>query len=343
MDPSIEGMPYWDVTVDEASDPVFNDKYLGSFPGVGPNSTLEDGAFAGWTVPGNFSLAYWANYSLGSAIPYGGSLDVYDGNPGGFLRSPGNYLNSSVVTRYGSMFSYAEADFQACITDAVTLYDWTFCIHLGTTADGANVTKTSTPGVLPQGLHPGPHIILGGTLAGSPVAVGGDFEDVSSSPNDPLFMFHHANMDRSRMWYQQQHPVLAPVFWGFPATNDTGFARNNGNRYYGIDLHDTADSNWPFTKTNLGLGKGGPEDDVALTHAGLLCLLSGDAASYVYDDILEHTQCGQEGCSTPSSTLPSHGYPDDDDSSAPRVSGGIVMFTLLVNAVTGLAVLLSAA
>merc|ERR1711988_943237 len=44
------------------------------------------------------------------------------------------------------------------------------------------------------------------------VQVVGDMYDPISSPNDPAFMFHHANIDRFLFAWQKRHSNLAPLY-----------------------------------------------------------------------------------------------------------------------------------
>merc|ERR1712113_268240 len=48
----------------------------------------------------------------------------------------------------------------------------------------------------------------------------GDMMGVATSPNDPLFPFHHANVDRLNMAWQQdavpRYPDLPARNWGYP-------------------------------------------------------------------------------------------------------------------------------
>ena len=51
--------------------------------------------------------------------------------------------------------------------------------------------------------------IEGAVHAGVHSAVGGDME-TGSSPSDPLFWLHHANIDRLWAKWQKQHPSIKP-------------------------------------------------------------------------------------------------------------------------------------
>ena len=63
----------------------------------------------------------------------------------------------------------------------------------------------------------------------------GDFLDLATSPNDPLFIFHHANLDRYVMEWQLYHYDDAP-YYGYPETGYLDLLR----------LDDTIAPDYPF-------------------------------------------------------------------------------------------------
>eukprot|EP00755_Sulcionema_specki_P014046 Sspe_Gene.55643::Locus_30595_Transcript_1_1_Confidence_1.000_Length_766::g.55643::m.55643 len=95
VDPTIEGLPYWDSTKGTPS--MFTSTLMGSAPGTGPNQEVVDGAFANFPVEANFSWAPYAEY-VTEAHPQNGY------HPTGFLRSADYTTATSVVARYGSPF-----------------------------------------------------------------------------------------------------------------------------------------------------------------------------------------------------------------------------------------------
>jgi hypothetical protein len=64
-----------------------------------------------------------------------------------------------------------------------------------------------------RSFHSGPHPDVGGTSG----TMAGDFEDEVTSPNDPLFMFHHANMDRNNRWWMHTAAAKSAIYYGYPA------------------------------------------------------------------------------------------------------------------------------
>jgi len=63
----------------------------------------------------------------------------------------------------------------------------------------------------------------------------GDFLDKATSPNDPLFMFHHNNVDRYYMEWQLRNYDDAP-YYGYPETGYLNILR----------LNDTLTPDYPF-------------------------------------------------------------------------------------------------
>ena len=108
----------------------------------------------------------------------------------------------------------------------------------------------------------------------------GDFEDPVTSPNDPLFFFHHANVDRSMRWWMLKNAAKRGTFYGFPAADAEGIRENAGKSYYGQNLLDVMSSTWGFTAADLGFS--GASSGFQ-TNADLLCHNGPSTSSYTYD------------------------------------------------------------
>jgi hypothetical protein len=130
--------------------------------------------------------------------------------------------------------------------------------------------------------HSGAHLMLGAFNNTGNVSRSGDLADVVTSPNEPLFMFHHANLDRSKMWYMFHNANKKHQCFGFPVRNATAIPAIS-LQYPGINLNDAAASAWGFTGAMLGLNS---NNVILLTHADSLCLLSPWASPYIYDDMV---------------------------------------------------------
>mmetsp|Transcript_11889 Transcript_11889/g.27721 ORF Transcript_11889/g.27721 Transcript_11889/m.27721 type:complete len:476 (-) Transcript_11889:410-1837(-) len=287
VDPSIGALPYWDETITEPS--VFSADYFGTDPGAGTEYQVTSGRFADWPILSNFNLADWADHIVDD------STVSFAGNPSGLLRSAVNLDGSQFATRYGSGVSWesgamsADAWWQCTTGSSYTSWEeWYWCIE--NPQDGE------------QSMHSGPHAIVGGQSGDNR----GDFEDPVTSPNAAIFMFHHANMDRSKMWWMLAHSDLSCSYYDFPLTDGgvtepgsgtggtgrpSGPQGGGGRRLQGFNLNDVASSSWGFTSEDLGLEASGSGDSTPagqLTHADLLCWMAPGTAVYTYDT---HVQC----------------------------------------------------
>jgi hypothetical protein len=187
-------LPYWNWAADAANPAaaaLWNTNpaqpiYVGG-DGTGPGGVVTTGPFAGWTA-----LVEGAG---GALVP----------RPGGILRA----LGSGTAT--------GEPDFPtaAQVTDAVqnlAVYD---------TAPWRTISAGSfrnriegwlaNPGENGSQLHNRVHIWVGGDMG------------PGTSPNDPIFFLHHANVDRLWAQWQYAHPASAylPAAGGPPGHNLT--------------------------------------------------------------------------------------------------------------------------
>merc|ERR1712151_136373 len=100
----------------------------------------------------------------------------------------------------------------------------------------------------------------------------GDFADSWASPNDPIFFFHHANVDRHLMTWQQHHHNDAP-YYNFPAASLP---------CTGHGLNDTVAPEIPFFGSLFGLD----ESDKALTNADIIAADGlAQISIYTYDTL----------------------------------------------------------
>mmetsp|Transcript_26847 Transcript_26847/g.49361 ORF Transcript_26847/g.49361 Transcript_26847/m.49361 type:complete len:333 (-) Transcript_26847:220-1218(-) len=270
VDPSIEALPYWDQTISVPS--VWTADYFGLDPDGSTNFQVTTGQFANWPIASSFSLGDWSSYIADD------STVNFAGNPSGWLRGVENLDTNPYSTRYGGGAAWdavglTAATWWGCTTGSSygTWEDWYWCIE-------------GSPSI-----HSGPHREIGGTSGDNR----GDFEDTVTSPNSPLFMFHHANMDRSKMWWMVAHSDLNCTYYDFPLV-DGGVSTPGGaggmgpsRRLDGYNLNDVVSSSWGFTSDDLGLtGAGTPTSQ--LTHAELICWMAPATAAYTYDT---HVEC----------------------------------------------------
>ncbi|CAB9523412.1 tyrosinase [Seminavis robusta] len=287
IDPSIEAMPYWDETVAQPS--VFIEDYFGVDP-AGSSATMEvtTGKFANWPVSSTFSIDDWTPYMTDtSTVTFNGNM----ASPS-ILRGGENNVTAMYATRYGSGSQWeseapSEQVWWGCTGQDVQEWnDWYRCIEQGRPS-----------------LHSGAH----GTIGGRPNNEGkrGDFEDPETSPNGPIFMFHHANLDRNRHWWMMRNNAkeeLVCEYYGFPVEGGTFIGPRPGmtgnGDFYGAHLNDVASSSWGFSAADLGFAMEGKENEsmeealgrssgsaggALLTHADLVCWMGPETALYTYD------------------------------------------------------------
>jgi len=197
------------------------------------------------------------------------------------LRSEDNSNRNPYVTRFGDEYHFEHNDGIQCSTLLGYWSDWYECIELG------RVRKVPITGKA-FSWHSGVHVYIGSIEAGiespdkEPFLQYGDLMDIITSPNDPIFMLHHANLDRSKSWYMYNNYNKENIFWGFPVQNSRSVPANQ--EYAGINLNEPVSSAWGFTRKSLGLAAPGDENAL-LTHADVLCMINVWTAPYVYDDI----------------------------------------------------------
>ena len=111
-------------------------------------------------------------------------------------------------------------------------------------------------------------------------------------------MFHHANLDRSRLWWMLRNNQQEGVcnYYSFPTENapliSSRGATPGGNNFVGAHLKDVLSSSWGFTVNDLGL-KGASDSDPTVTlglatHADIICRLNPESVPYTYDT---HVDC----------------------------------------------------
>ena len=117
IDPTIIGLPYWDITVGASAskNTIFSKNYFGSFVGKGKNYIVTDGVFANWPI---------AEYDKLIAVP---ANTIRVANPYGLLRHPLNVNKAIFMTRRGGTFCGELMTF-----DLQALKDyWNICLSVG--------------------------------------------------------------------------------------------------------------------------------------------------------------------------------------------------------------------
>jgi hypothetical protein len=124
-------------------------------------------------------------------------------------------------------------------------------------------------------MHPDGDCMTCETCGDGQLGAVGDAWDTASSPNDPAFVFHHVNVDRLYMEWQQRWadtPTSGYPFSGFPSTG----------MCVGHNLADVISERDPFEGSLLGR-----DDADVLTHAELLkATVPNENTLYTYDTLL---------------------------------------------------------
>lgn len=270
IDPRIEALPYWDYNVEaKTDDPRGGElwEWFGSSEGdAADGNAVKDGLFAHWRVRANASDI--SNYT----------------NPYGLLRSPWNVNPSTRITRFryacGSQTTFDVGVWDTCLTAPhylewytcidPTVHTWAHSFIGGVWNTERNVSRlecflTNAIGI--PSLWGNSCLdctencqVDGGECSCKPsrelrcvvdrvlamkAPTYGDFSDAWSSPNDPIFFFHHANLDRHLMTWQHKRRDQAPGY-SFPSIAVP--CRGHG-------YEDVVSETWPFGAELLGLDR----------------------------------------------------------------------------------------
>jgi len=249
IDDRIQGLPYWDYNLDsqEGVDPrqsiIWSDTWFGNSSGdSSQGNAVFDGYFSrnGWRIKENVSKTHRLS------------------NPFDMLRAPFNNNPSPYITRHDKSCDtitniYLEAwelclkppnflTYYACIEPTIhtMAHSWLGGIwNTGHTLPRPLCFLTYAIGVEKNWKNDcivcptnctNPSETCECTISDEyrcildkailPIPRYGDFADVWTSPNDPIFFFHHANIDRHFMQWQTLHKAeQANDFAGFPRTS----------------------------------------------------------------------------------------------------------------------------
>merc|ERR1711865_398123 len=297
IDPSIHALPYWDYNVEaNMTNPrlskMWSADWFGSSEGdPARGNAIFDGFFASWRVRSN-------------------ATDISrHASPFNLLRSPWNNNPSLRLTRFahscGSSTELNPRMWERCLSapgymlwyacQDPTIHTWAHSFLGGIWSSPHNLTRiecylenaVAVPELWGHGCANCPDNCTVGSqeqclcaaskaarcLAGrvvSPTSTYGDFADSWTSPNDPIFFFHHANVDRNLMTWQLRHSAQAPRY-GFPGE----WLPCSGHGY-----EDVIASNWSFDAASL-LGE---EHHRPLKNADIIGMNASNSP-YIYDTL----------------------------------------------------------
>lgn len=177
IDPSVT-VPYWDWTIDSSvvttQSVIFTSSYFGASSSTSPYE-VKDGRMVNWTVSSEpLKYVTWAS-------------------PTGYLRSVDNANPSGYITRgigLNSAYTNTPTSTEVALCAIKTSFDTFWSCVWGSA--GSNSDQSH--------MHAGVHVSVGGAWPVGNAIVSGDLTDPATSPNDPLFFSHHAQLDR--LWYQ---------------------------------------------------------------------------------------------------------------------------------------------
>jgi hypothetical protein len=297
VDPRIEALPYWDYNIEGAMREPRNSElwsWFGSSEGD-PNqgNAVLDGRFGHWKI-------------------HSKATDVSNlTNSYGVLRSPWNVNPSPYITRYryscGSETIFKTSIWEVCLKSPLYIgwyacidpmvHSWAHSFIGGIWNAESNASRiicyVENALIVPEAWGRGcfkcdANCKQGDTCScnkssearciedkfypGQKAPIYGDFADAWTSPNDPIFFFHHANVDRSLMTWQQTHQDQAPHY-SFPSASVP---------CQGHGLNDIIAPEVPFAGSLLGH----VEEGRVLTNADLIAADGlSDTSLYTYDSL----------------------------------------------------------
>ena len=291
INPSIEALPYWDIA--EGFAEVLGDGELefGSMVGTGEDYRVIDGYFGGWRINK-------LNQTLATVA---GNDGYYSGNAKGELRTERNNPRTNGITRY-----------PVCEGPSLTKLDFNRCAALVSSSIDEYMECLSEFRTPYHGsLHSEAHMWLGsrvppedpsctpldGSAAeDSSMPVLGDFFDVTTSVNDPIWMLHHANIDRAAFHFQHTNKQHAGTYHSYRAATGSGmwFELYGPAAMKGLLLLDVITPRQPFRGSDLGFDRiGGPVGE--LTVADSFCWANPSSGLYTYDTVVATACSGDAG------------------------------------------------
>lgn len=201
-------IPYWDWTDPDSTEVVFSEDFMGP-------AGNEDLGYA--VTEGPFSADQWTVTVKGFTST----------NPGQFDHLVRNFGSEASASELPSVEDVAQAllrpEYDSAPYTPAADADTSFRQYLDG-GDGTGLTCSSDGIATSVGvqldtirMHGQVHVWVGGTDADGN---SGSMKDCTTSPNDPVFWLHHANIDRiAEAWWSTHEYAYAPISGGLAGDN----------------------------------------------------------------------------------------------------------------------------
>jgi hypothetical protein len=272
IDPSIGAVSYWNWN--ESDKNAFNDMYFGSAPGTGSNYEVIDGPFANWPVSDLTEEIWTEKYAIYISDPSG--IDYIGDTKSGKFRETESCTTQDHLVRYGEWNKNGTGPVDCTRHGLYPLYAFYYCLDFDYPSDY-------------EKYHLSAHISIGGSRLrdrkSCPGGDNGDINCVGNSINDPVFLFHHINMDRAFHTWQKNNVDSADCYYGFTYNGYCFYADGERDDHcVGLGLNDTLSDLWGFTDEDLGLYIHDDPKTLWKVYEAM-CYLAFNTAPYTYDDL----------------------------------------------------------
>merc|ERR1712117_987882 len=151
----------------------------------------------------------------------------------GYLRSEGNTLDTAGLGRFGTEFPFEFINQHYCMDYPECYGDWMACVDSNVDSDGDGAGDN---------WHSNVHANSGGScsLEDGTSCGEGDLRDAVTSPNEPLFMLHHASIERNKQeWMRARGWDGDSVAWGYGGMSNPCYSIAGPNGFSGGLCNET--------------------------------------------------------------------------------------------------------
>jgi len=210
-------LPYWDWTDPASTAAVFSNDMMGGSGDPAQGYKVTTGPFrAGeWVININDDIDIDSIFLDVNTEPNPSpnlirAMGIYEGGTPPQLPTSAEVFNTLEITKYDSAPWDSSVD--TAISFRNSLEGWRGCA--GNTCENDIMDVIPIPGLRRSTMHNIVHVYVGGIFQQNGRFVTGNMAQ-STSPNDPVFWIHHANIDRLwSAWMRRHGEVYAPVSGG---------------------------------------------------------------------------------------------------------------------------------